>query len=132
MNLAQYIILLLEEFHQVTLPFLGKFELEFISVTSDESTKKTYPPGYIISFSQQHDLNDLSVIRRIAKMESLNEEEVEIKVRQSISDWKETLKTTHFLSIDKFGILTSEKEKITFKMSEDCIFNFKNFGLPSI
>ncbi|MDR1877142.1 MAG: hypothetical protein LBQ84_05910 [Flavobacteriaceae bacterium] len=132
MDVVKYIIQLLDEFHQITLPSFGKFELVFNSAKSDSDAGKIYPPNYEISFSQQHNLNDDNAAQEIAKAESLDIEDARTEIRRIISDWKKTLKTEGSLTLDTLGIFSSEKEKITFRMGDDCIFNFKNFGLPVI
>ncbi len=132
MDLVKHSIRVLRDTYCITLPALGKFELLFESVRTDPETRKNYPPGYQILFSQQHNLNDDSLIREIAASESQDAEQVKKEVNEIISNWKNRLKSEGSLKLDGWGIFTSHKEKIEFQMGDDCIFKFKNFGLPIV
>ncbi len=132
MDLTKYSIQVLQDLHHLTLPTLGKFELIFESVKLDPQTHKTRPPGYQLFFSQQHNLNDDQIIQEIVRSESRNTEEVRTEVTQTISSWKNNLKTTGILTLEGWGTFTSNKEKIVFQLAGDCILNFAYFGLPVI
>lgn len=132
MNLISHIIQILENEHVITLPSLGKFQLTFNSVTIDNTTKKIFPPYYSIVFSQQYDIKNETIFRKISSLESIEENQVREEYGLILSQWKDILKDKKQLFLECFGVFTSDKEKISFKMFENCIVNFKNFGLPVI
>ncbi|MGM5630432.1 hypothetical protein O2K51_05970 [Apibacter raozihei] len=132
MELLKYCIQLLEDNKQITLPTLGKFNLLFESAKVDPESKKTFPPRYALVFSQQHSLNDNTLAKEISLAESKDFKLVKESVDKTINEWKEILKSNGKLDLDKLGTFSSDKEKIIFSMSENCIFNYKYFGLPAI
>ena len=131
MNLVKYIILLLDEAGQVTLPSFGKFELKLVSVKKDEETNQILPPSYSLNFNQQHNLNDDNLANLIADLESIDVEKAKESVYQIISEWKNSLKTNQNLTVENLGTFTSVKEKINFQ-NVYSFATYKNFGLPTL
>lgn len=132
MNIVDGIFSLLEKNKEVTLPSLGKLVLEFCSAERDATTGKTYPPKYVISFDQQHNLNDCILVHELGEIEGIDKKKTEKLVAEGIASWKNILKEENTLILQGLGRFTMEGEKIAFKESKDCIFNFKNYGLPFI
>lgn len=130
MDLIKYCILLLQETNQVTLPSFGKFELKFNSVREDKETYQLLPPSYSLSFTQQHNLNDIALASIIAELNSIDVEKAKDFVYQTVKEWKKILKSEpYYLTIENLGIFTAEKEKIIFSLSEKSFVTYKNFGL---
>lgn len=132
MNLISHIIQILENNQEVTLPSLGKFQLIFKPVIIDDITKKISPPYYAVIFSQQFDINNETIFEQISRLESMDENIVKEEYKTILFNWKSILKRENQLFLEKLGTFTTDKEKIIFEMADNCIFNFKNFGLPII
>lgn len=132
MNLVSHIIQILENDHEITLPSLGKFQLIFKPVIIDDTTEKKSPPYYAVVFSQQFDINNETIFRQISISESIEENIIRKEYTTILSKWKTILKEENHLFLENLGTFSADKEKITFEIADNCIFNFKNFGLPII
>ena len=132
MNLTHYIIEFLEKYHRVTIPSFGKLELEFQPAFFQHEIHQITPPKYHLSFSQQHNLDDLSLLKEIAKSEAKRQKDIELQIEQEIAQWKQTLKKEKSLTLNRLGTFHGEKEKISFQPVEDCFCYDYYFGLPVI
>ncbi|MDR3273076.1 MAG: hypothetical protein LBT29_06310 [Flavobacteriaceae bacterium] len=132
MNLTEHIIGFLEKYHRVTIPSFGKFELEFQPAFFQYENRQVTPPKYHLVFSQQHNLNDMALFEGIAGKESKSLEETASQIQQEISQWKQTLKQVKNLNLNRLGAFSSEREKISFQVADDCFCHDYHFGLPVI
>ncbi|TWP30898.1 hypothetical protein ETU08_02525 [Apibacter muscae] len=132
MEIITCILSLLDKNKEVVVPTFGKFSLNFSSVTEDHSTGKVLPPQKYVAFEQPHKLNDIYLVKELQAYLNINQDEAEKIMLEEIVKWKNTLKNSNSLTLKGLGSFTLDKERITYEVSKDCIFNYRNYGLPEL
>ena len=130
MDISPYLLELLVDKNQVTVPGLGKFFKKIIPGYYHQESKSYMPPSGAIDFTAEY-IHDDKLVHYISAKNNLSLTSSYAVLDEYIRDIKNTLKTDQ-LTISGIGILKSDDGKISLSSTPSPNLNIASFGLPII
>ena len=128
MDISPYLLELLVDKNQVTVPGLGKFFKKIIPGYYHQESKSYMPPSGAIDFTAEY-IHDDKLVHYISAKNNLSLTSSYAVLDEYIRDIKNTLKTDQ-LTISGIGILKSDDGKISLSSTPSPNLNIASFGLP--
>lgn len=132
MNTEIHIYNLLQEIGRVEVPGFGVFTLEKKSAQYNEEQSTLLPPAQEIFFENQPSVFNPELSRYIVEKTSENLFEVQSKIKDEISSWKEILQNDGKLVLEDLGEFVLTNDVIQFKAQKDFTKTPNYFGLEAI
>jgi len=124
---------LLEIHDCVIIPDFGGFVLNETTAGFSGRPNELLPPGKIVSFNRNLNVNDGLLANFVAKKENLSYSDAISQIRDFADYWKKVLMNGDRILLNEIGSLVQNQEqKIVFTPQENRNYSRASYGLPSL
>ncbi|HEX7366434.1 MAG TPA: SPOR domain-containing protein [Pelobium sp.] len=130
MEISNYLVELITEKDQVTVPGLGRFFKKRKAGYYDETTKTYFPPGSEIAYTAEY-MHDDKLVHLIRQKTETSLTSAYAILDEYIREIKNALKTSA-VKLEGIGVLTNEDGQIHLQSEKEPTLNKAFFGLPTL
>ena len=129
----KYISGLLEIHDCVIIPDFGGFVLNEMPARFGGRPNELLPPGKIISFNRNLNVNDGLMANYISQQENISYAEAFSQIKDSVDNWKKALYENEKVLLEGIGsLMQNEDQKLVFTPQDTRNYLSASFGLPSL
>lgn len=133
MNIPQHLYQWFQEFDELIIPDLGRFEADYQNASLQPSIHKILPPNKEIYFDAAVKSNDTKFAFYVANKENSTLENAQAHIQHFVKTLKAELGIRKEYQVGVFGkFIYTPQGQIDFQQNEETIYAGSSFGLPEL